>query len=187
MKPIIYQKDTLMRAKTINEYQNFERGKDPKRSMGIGVYYREWRKRYKDKPILTYYFYLIDSIDNDKFLYWVDLYYSDQFEGNNYDVLAFCNEELVDGWERNKKYLPLTLMGNKPDNFGEEVTMSDLDAESMQIFNKDIIDKLGSVEDAEMMVSELSNSWFDQDFVMMMDNWFKSGRMRLQNTKIELH
>lgn len=45
----------------IKEAQDFKKGIDPKRSMGIGKFYEIWRGEHMNEPILSVYYRLKDQ------------------------------------------------------------------------------------------------------------------------------
>ena len=63
--------------KLVKEYIEFEKGKDPKRAMGIGRFYEIWRDDHMNEPILSVYFRLKDK-NLKEYVYVVDLMYGQE-------------------------------------------------------------------------------------------------------------
>jgi hypothetical protein len=171
-----------MKAKKINEILDFQRGRDPKRAMDIGIYYKKWRDDHKGKILFTYLFYLLDSIGNKK-TYWVHLYYSDSNESQKADTVYFDGEKLTEGWGTSGVSFSLSNMQNQPSEMfsKEEAIFWD----NSEIFNKEIIDQLDNPRQAKKWFKEMTEIWLEMGFSDMMERWFNTGIYKVDHSELK--
>lgn len=167
----------------VHEYLNethFERGKDPKKSMDIGMFYDIWRKDHLNKPILKINYLLTDPYENKK-TYSVQVIYTQKYG----DTLEFGNEILRGNWMGAGPVFALANMQNKPYRyFGEETTFWEDHLKHQ--FNKEIIDNCNKEHVNELLVY-LSREFLDEDdFDEQMRKWFATGVMTVHELKVQV-
>ena len=175
--------------KKINE--KFTADSDPIRDMGIGIH-TGWRKKYNDKPILTYIFYLKDSMGNEK-QYRVQLFYKNRPDNKHgsVDAIWFGSERLIQGWNAyGGSNLHIGNMQNKPERFfgtvGDDESTFWIDP---KIFDKEIIDPMATrnKETISKMMNELCDAWFESsNFILMIKQWIRSGVCRVDHIKLTI-
>jgi hypothetical protein len=166
--------------KLIREYIEFERGKDPKKAMGIGKFYDLWREEHTKKIIVQVLFFLTDPMGNKK-RYTVFLNYEANWD-NYSDSVWWGRGRLIGGWEGSGTQFSVSNMQNKPEDFfygtADERTMW----ENPEPFNKLMIDPLseGKVKKA---ITDLMEDWWEGDFETQLRDWFKSGVMTVHRVE----
>ncbi|MDD5649146.1 MAG: hypothetical protein PHF86_01830 [Candidatus Nanoarchaeia archaeon] len=149
--------------------------KNPFRKLGIGKSYEIWRINHEKKPILNIVIYLQDSFNNKK-RYQVNLFYRKNKKDD--DTIWFGREKLIEGWQLDTdKSISIDELQNKPNLLFE----NGYDEARWWIdeyhFNEDVIDSLinENSKEAKEFMNNLSKAWFEQDFEIMMENWFSTG------------
>lgn len=162
--------------KLVREYMDFEKGKDPKRAMGIGKFYEIWRENHTRKPIAKITFFLTDPMENKK-RYIVYLNYENNWEGSA-DSIWWGRGKFIGSWRGEGTSFFVGNMQNKPANFFEGDPEERVMWQDPENFNKDIIDlfEKGRVKEA---ITEVLQEWWEVDFEAAMRDWFRSGVMTI--------
>ena len=100
-----------MRAKAVNEIQNFERGKDPKESLGIGV--------FPKNPIPKFNMETEDLINNPQEIVFTK-FNSDVFDMREAFIVMILKNALMDSYD-----LPIEVWKGDYENYEIRMTLSD--------------------------------------------------------------
>jgi len=164
----------------VREYIDFERGKDPKKSMGIGKFHDIWRTEHTKKPIVKICVYLTDTMGNKK-RFMVFLNYEANLDGYS-DAIWWGRGRLMGGWEGSGMGFSNSNMQNKP----SDLFSGDSDEKVMwkdpEVFNKEVIDPISS-GNAKIAIKDIMEEWWEGDFEQQLREWFATGVMRVN--KIE--
>lgn len=170
-------------GESIKESINFDREeKNPLRKLGIGKSYEIWRINHEKKPILNIIIYLQDSFNNKK-RYLVNLFYCKNEKED--DTIWFGREKLIGGWQLGGTSFSMFNLNNKPNLLFED----GYDEARWWIddyrFDEDVIDPLidKDPKKAKEFMNNLSKEWFEQDFEIMMKNWFSTGSNTVKKIK----
>jgi len=166
----------------VREYVNFERGKEPKRSMGIGKFYEIWRSEYNEQPIIQIAADL--SKINDEARWEIYLFYkkdSDSFQYSGEipekDTLYFNEENRLGniGTLKPDKYFP------DPE---ESIHYSD-----PKMFDREIIDTLTDKGDAgaRYLIEEYIKEWWEDKRRLdgILKVWFGSGGWKVDRVEVK--
>jgi hypothetical protein len=177
-----------MRAKTINEIQNFNREGDPLKKMRVGKL-EGFRIRYNKKPFIEIIVNLEKKKETDlykKLNYRCHLLYEKDWEGIN-DSVYFFQEEIYYDWDSNNKKASLYLMNNIPIrlfDFGdEERTMWDY-RKYPDLFQNMIVDPFLNGE-YKTLLDRLVEDWFDEEkgFEDFISKWINEGNYKIHDIK----
>jgi hypothetical protein len=178
--------------KLVKEYIEFEKGKDPKRSMGIGKFYEIWRDEHMNEPILSVYYRLKDQ-NLKEYVYVVDLMYGQEESwgpkstGEMRDAVWF-EEGLYKAKGNRFRKDPIASKSDWQWFPTEEEPTS---WDHSEAFNKQIIDKLE--KNPQKVFDELVKDWFDStpdevadSLVRSLEDQFKRGFI-LEDINYEYH
>jgi hypothetical protein len=170
-----------------NISEKFSEDSDPIKDMGIGLH-TGWRKKYDGKPVLTYIFYLKDSMGNEK-QYRTQMFYKKRpnAKHGSEDAIWIGGERLIQGWNAyGGTGLHLGNMQNKPERFfgGEDEATFWIDPKR---FDEDMIDPLATrnKETISKMMNDLCDEWFEENnFIYMVKKWIRTGVCRVDHIKL---
>jgi hypothetical protein len=170
-------------TRDIMESIDFQRGADPKRSMGIGKAYEIWRKKYNNEPFIKVTFFLKDPMGNKK-RYVVNLMYERNYDERPNDSVWWSSGRLISAWQGRGGLFAPRNMQNKPHNFFEGDPNERMLWNAPEIFNKEVIDPVLD-ERPKVVIDKIIEEWWEDDFETLLEGWFKTGVMTLFNTKYE--
>jgi len=178
--------------KLVKEYIEFERGKDPKKALGIGKFYEIWRDDHMNEPILSVYFRLKDQ-NLKEYVYIADLMYGQEeawkpkFPGEMLDNVWF--EEGLYKAKGNR--FRQDSIANKADWHWFPTEEEPTSWTDQAAFNKQIIDNIE--ENPEAVFEDLASDWFEatpekiaESLVKALEKKFNRGFI-LENISYEYH
>jgi hypothetical protein len=177
--------------KLVKEHIEFDRGQDPKRSMGLGKFYEIWKKDHLNEPILSIYFRLKDQ-DLKEYVYVVDLIYGkeeDWTKNSTEDRDAIWFEEGLYKAKGNRLRKDPIASKSSWNWFPMEEEKTSW--QKSDIFNKQIIDKLE--KNPEEVFAKLAEDWFEttpseigESLIQGLEKEFKRG-FSLERIDYEYH
>ena len=169
--------------KLVREYIEFEKGKDPKRAMGIGKFYEIWRKEHDKKPIIKISADL-SRFENDKAQWEIYLFYEETKEKSMRTKVEEIRDTLY--FDEENRLGPIGKL--KPEQYFPDPEEA-VHYSNPQVFDKEIIDTLEDKGDegARDLIEGYIKEWWEDERGLegILKNWFKSDLWIVDNVKIK--